>query len=59
MHPKHQSTPLCGPVPDGMMRVTLDLPKDVFQELEESARRHGLSLGQLVDAALLVAASHP
>ena len=58
MHPNHQPTPLCGPVPDGMMRLTIDLPKEMFEELEESAWRHDLSLGQLLDATLLFAASH-
>ncbi len=58
MHSNHQPTPLCGPVPDGMMRLTIDLPKHVFEQLEESAWRHGVSPGHLADAALLFAASH-
>ena len=33
MHVSHQPTPLCGPVPDGLMRVSTDIPIEMFAAL--------------------------
>lgn len=59
MHGNHLPTPLCGPIPDGLMRITVDIPMVVFDDLEHSSRRRGVPLDQLVVAALLFAASTP
>ena len=34
-----QPTRLRGPVPDGLMHITLDVPNVVFEELRETCRR--------------------
>ena len=33
MHASHQPTPLCGPVPDGLMRVSADIAIEMFAAL--------------------------
>ncbi len=30
-------TPLCGPVPDGLMRLTFDMSQEMFDELRSPA----------------------
>ncbi len=50
-------TPLCGPVPDGMMRLTFDLPQEQFDMLRQASLRRGLPLDQLIVAGLFFAAT--
>jgi hypothetical protein len=57
MHANHQPTPLCGPVPDGLMRVSADIPMEMFEELQRSSRRHGMQVHELILAALCFAAT--
>jgi hypothetical protein len=57
MHAKHHPTPLCGPVPDGLMRVSADIPMEMFEALQRSSRRHGLAVHELIFAALCFAAT--
>ncbi len=59
MHANHEPTPLCGPVPKGLMRVSADIPMEMFNELERSSRRHGVQVHQLIFAALCFAATQP
>ncbi len=59
MHANHQPTPLCGPVPDGLMRVSADIPMEMFEELQRSSRRHGMPVHELIFAALCFAATRP
>jgi hypothetical protein len=58
MNPEEPS-PLCGPVPDGLMRVTFDVPHRMFEDLEQASRRLGLPLDRLIVAALCFAATAP
>lgn len=53
------ATPLCGPVPEGLMRLTFDIPKEMFDELHQSSLRLGLPLDLLVISALCFAATTP
>jgi hypothetical protein len=59
MDANHQPTPLCGPIPDGLMRVSADIPLEMFEELERSSQRHGVQVHQLIFAALCFAAIQP
>ena len=59
MHANHQPTPLCGPVPDGIMRVSADIPLEMFEELQRASRRHGMHVSELMLAALCFAATKP
>ncbi len=58
MHAEHP-TPLCGPVPDGLMRLTVDMPQDMFEELRLASLRRGVPLDRLIIAALCFAATAP
>ncbi len=58
MHANHQPRPLCGPVPDGFMRVSADSPLEMFEELQRARRRHGMHV-ELMLAALCFAATQP
>jgi hypothetical protein len=55
MHEEHP-TPLCGPVPDGLMRLTVDMPREMFDELRQTSLRAGIPLDQLITGALCFAA---
>jgi hypothetical protein len=50
-------TPLCGPVPEGLFRVTVDIPKEMFDELRQASLRRGVPLDRLIMAALCFAAT--
>jgi hypothetical protein len=50
-----QPTPLCGPVPDGLMRLTVDMPKDMFDELTLASLRRGVPLDRMIITALCLA----
>ena len=52
-------TPLCGPVPDGLMRVTFDIPRELFDELRLACLRRGMPLDRMIIAALCLAAVAP
>ena len=38
--------PPCGPAPDGLERLTLDVPQRIFRELEQASRRRGVPLDE-------------
>ena len=52
-------TPLCGPVPDGLMRLTFDMPQDMFDELRRASLRRGVPLDRMIIMALCLAATAP
>ncbi len=52
-------TPLCGPVPDGLMRLTVDMPEEMFDELRQASLRRGLPLDRLILSTLCFAATTP
>jgi hypothetical protein len=52
-------TPLCGPVPDGLMRLTFDMPQEMFDELRLASLRRGVPLDRMIITALCLAATAP
>lgn len=52
-------TPLCGPVPDGLMRLTFDMPQHMFDELRRASLRRGVPLDRMIITALCLAATAP
>lgn len=53
----HKPTAFPGPIPDGMMRISADIPREMFEQLEAASRRRGVDLGHLLLAALSFAAT--
>jgi len=46
-----------GPIPDGMVRVSADIPRTMFEQMEAASRRRGVHLDHLILAALSFAAA--
>lgn len=56
--PRHRHPiPPCGPVPEGMMRVSADIPLEMWEQLRAASGRRGVDIRQLIGAALLFAAT--
>ncbi len=45
-----------GPVPTGMMRVSADIPMEMWKQLQRASRRRDVDVGDLIVAALSFAA---
>ncbi len=52
-------TPLCGPVPEGLHRLTVDMPQEFFNQLQQASLRRGIPLDHMIMTALCIAATAP
>ena len=57
MNCNHLSTPFPGPIPVGMMRVSADIPMEMWEEMKRASRRRRVDVGDLIFAALSFAAT--
>lgn len=57
MSRERRSVPFPGPIPAGMMRVSADIPMEMWEDMKRASRRCGVDVDQLLWAALAFAAS--
>jgi hypothetical protein len=57
MNRHRHSAPFPGPIPAGMMRVSADIPMEMWEEMKRASRRRGVEVGELIFAALSFAAT--
>lgn len=57
MNRNHRRTPFPGPIPDGMMRVSADIPMEMWEDMKQASRRRGVDVDHLIFAALSFAAT--
>ena len=51
MNRKHRSVPFPGPIPPGMMRVSADIPMEMWEHMKQASRRRGVDVDHLLWAA--------
>jgi len=44
MNRKHRPVPFPGPIPEGMMRVSADIPMEMWEDMKQASRRRGVDL---------------
>jgi len=57
MNRKHRSVPFPGPIPPGMMRVSADIPMEMWEDMQQACRHRGVDVDHLLVAALRLAAT--
>jgi hypothetical protein len=57
MNCNRRSTPFPGPIPAGMMRISADIPQEMWEEMKRASLRRGVHVDQLILAALHFAAT--
>ena len=57
MNRNRHSAPFPGPIPAEMMRVSADIPMEMWEEMKRASRRRGVEVGDLIFAALSFAAT--
>jgi hypothetical protein len=51
MNRNQHSDPFPGPIPVGVMRVSADIPMEMWEEMRRASRRRGVEVGDLIVAA--------
>jgi hypothetical protein len=57
MKRNHRPVPFPGPIPAGMMRVSADIPMEMWEDMKQASRRRGVDVDHLIFAALSFAAT--
>jgi len=57
MKRNHRPVPFPGPIPAGMMRVSADIPMDMWEDMKQASRRRGVDVDHPIFAALSFAAT--